>query len=388
MNELPRPMHASTPVPHQVPDIDASRWEAVCTRNGEHDGAFVYAVTTTGVYCRPSCPSRRPHRRNVVFFALTREARTAGYRPCRRCRPDEPSPRQRAALAVEAACRMMEAPDSAPPLRVLAAEAGMSAHHFHRVFKAHTGLTPKAYGDAARMRRVTEELGAGGSPTAAAFASGFGSLSRFYDAAAARLGMLPSALKAGARGEVIVMAQGRCRLGIATVAFTRRGVCAVRLTDDAQAGRDGLAALYRHALLVDGGAEFDGLVAQVIAAINEPAQAAELPLDIRGTAFQERVWAALRAIPIGTTASYSEIAAAIGAPTAHRAVAQACGANRLAVLIPCHRVVRADGRLSGYRWGTERKRALIAVEAARASTMERNRAASRAADEPSDDVDA
>ncbi|WP_108662334.1 bifunctional DNA-binding transcriptional regulator/O6-methylguanine-DNA methyltransferase Ada [Acuticoccus kandeliae] len=346
-----------------VRDEDEARWAALVARDAEADGTFVFAVVTTGVYCRPSCAARRPLRKNVRFYALGREAEADGFRPCKRCRPTEMSSHQKAVLAVEAACRAIEAADRPPTLDALAAEAGMSAFHFHRLFKAHTGLTPKAYGDAARMRRASDALGAGDNVAESAFGSGFGSLSRFYDAAAERFGMAPARMRAGGEGEVIVVAQGPSALGSVSVGFTRRGVCAVKLTDTAEEGREVLAALYRHALLVDGGADFDGMLAEVIAAVEEPRQAAELPLDIRGTAFEERVWGALRAIPIGTTTTYGEIAAALGQPTAHRAVARACGANKIAVLIPCHRVIRSDGTLAGYRWGLSRKRALLAKEA-------------------------
>ena len=338
-------------------------WEAVCARDGEHDGSFVFAVVTTGVYCRPSCPARRPLRRNVRFFALGREAERAGFRACKRCKPNEISKAQRDAMAVAEACRALEAADTPPPLETLARGAGLSAYHFHRIFKAHTGLTPKAYGEAARARRAAALLATEGEVAPAAFGAGFQSLSRFYDAAARRFALAPSAIAAGGAGEVIVTAQARAPLGIVTAGFSRRGIAAIELGADAAAGLDAVRGRFGRALLVDGGADFEALMGEIVAAIAEPEKAAELPLDIRGTAFEERVWAALRRIPVGTTATYGEIATAIGAPAAHRAVARACGANRIAVAIPCHRVVRADGSLAGYRWGVERKRALIDAEA-------------------------
>lgn len=338
-------------------------WEAVCARDGEQDGSFVFAVVTTGVYCRPSCPARRPLRRNVRFFALGREAESAGFRPCKRCRPNEISKAQRDAAAVAEACRALEAAETPPALADLAHGAGLSPYHFHRIFKAHTGLTPKAYGEAARARRASALLATEGEVAAAAFGAGFQSLSRFYDAAARRFAIAPSAIAAGGAGEVIVTAQARAPLGVVTAGFSRRGIAALELSADAADGMATLRQRFPHALLVEGGADFDGLMAGIVAAVAEPAEAAELPLDIRGTAFEERVWAALRRIPVGTTATYGEIAAAIGAPAAHRAVARACAANRIAVAIPCHRVVRADGSLAGYRWGVERKRALIEAEA-------------------------
>jgi AraC family transcriptional regulator of adaptative response/methylated-DNA-[protein]-cysteine methyltransferase len=345
-------------------EADDPRWEALCARDREADGLFVFAVTTTGVYCRPSCPARRPLRKNVRFFTLSADARAAGFRACRRCRPDEMSTAQRITLAVEAACRTLENEDRPPPLARLAEEAGFSPHHFHRLFRAQTGLTPKAYGEAARARRTVAALSGADRVTDAAFAAGFQSLSRFYDAAAVRLGMAPAAMKAGGPGEVIVTAQGPSALGIVTAAFSRRGIAAVRLTDTAAEGLGEVTRLFGKALVVDGGADFEALLGAVIAAVEEPAAAAELPLDIRGTAWEERVWQALRAIPVGTTQSYAEVAAAIGAPTAVRAVARACAANRIAVLIPCHRVVRSDGSLAGYRWGVARKEALLTAEKA------------------------
>lgn len=341
-------------------------WQAVCARDAERDGSFVFAVATTGVYCRPSCPARRPLRRNVRFFALPREAEAAGFRACKRCRPNEMSKTQRDALAVEAACRALETAETPPTLETLAQAAGLSAYHFHRIFKAHTGLTPRGYGDAVRARRAATALGAREGVAEAAFGSGFQSLSRFYDAAASRFALAPSVIARGGKGEAIVTAQTRSSLGIVTAAFSRRGIAALFLTDDAATGLADVTARFGAALILEGGADFEALMAEIVAAVEEPEKAAELPLDIRGTAFEERVWAALRKIPVGTTASYAEIAAAIGAPTAHRAVARACAHNAIAIAIPCHRVVRADGSLAGYRWGVDRKRALLAAEAGRA----------------------
>ncbi|XWN32301.1 MAG: bifunctional DNA-binding transcriptional regulator/O6-methylguanine-DNA methyltransferase Ada [Devosia sp.] len=344
--------------------LDDARWQSVLARDEAADGTFVTAVTTTGIYCRPSCPARHPLRRNVRFFALNREAEAEGFRPCKRCKPNEPSRRQVIAMAVEATCRTLDASQTPPTLSVLAKAAGMSPHHFHRTFRAHTGLTPRGYFDAARAERTQAALREAHTVTGAAFAAGFSSLSRFYDSAATRFGMAPAAMKAGGVGEIIVVAQCQSRLGCVTAGFSRKGVCAVRLTDGPQEGVGLLIAGFPHALVVPGGEDFDRLVKAVAATIEEPQLAEELPLDIRGTAFQERVWAALRAIPIGTTATYSEVAAAIGSPRAHRAVAKACADNRIALLVPCHRVVRSDGSLAGYRWGVERKKTLIDLEKA------------------------
>lgn len=341
---------------------DAARWAAVVGRDAQADGAFVYAVRTTGVYCRPSCPARRPKRENVRFFALTREAERAGYRACARCRPSEPSTAQRQARAVEAACAALRE-DPALPLARLASSAGLSSHHFHRVFKAHTGLTPRAFARGVRTKTLASAFAEGARPVDAAFAAGFNSLSQLYDEAA-QSGLTPSALARGAPGEVIVTGAARCSLGGVHVAFSRVGIAAVHLdVEGSPSAGVTFDALFANALLIEGGADFDRLVASVVRAIEEPALAAELPLDVRGTAFECRVFAALRKIPVGTSATYGEIAAAVGAPRAHRAVARACASNRVAVLIPCHRVVRADGALSGYRWGVDTRRALLEAEA-------------------------
>lgn len=347
---------------------DEQRWQAVAARDGEADGVFVYAVVTTGVYCRPSCPSRRPARGNVRFFALNAEAEANGFRPCLRCRPTAISSRQRAALAVEAACRTLETARTAPTLVTLAGPAGYSPFHFQRLFRAHTGLSPRRYFDLVRGRRTEAVLRETKTVTEAAFTAGFASLSRFHDALARRHGMPPAALRSGGDGEVIVVAQARGALGVVTAAFSRTGVCALRLSDGAADGVGEVLALFPRALVLAGGADFDGLVGEVMAAIAEPALAAELPLDIRGNAFEARVWSALGAIPVGSTASYGEIARAIGAPGAQRAVARACAANPVAVLVPCHRVIRSDGSLAGYRWGVRRKAALLEAEAAAAGT--------------------
>lgn len=351
------------PATKERPD-DAWYWERVAARDAEMDGVFVYAVTTTGVYCRPSCPSRRPRAANVRYFSLNSEAEAAGFRPCRRCNPAAPSPAQRAARAVEAACLTLERAEVAPTLTTLAETAGVSPFYFQRTFKAHTGLTPRQYFAAKRGGRSAAALSSSRSVTEAALSTGFQSLSRHYDDVAARYGMAPGALRAGGLGELIVTAQTTSPLGWLSAAFSRKGIAALRLTEGAADGIGEIMAIFPRALIVPGGADFDHLVADVAGAINEPECAVELPLDVRGTAFQERVWMALRQIPVGSTATYSEVAAAIAAPGSHRAVARACAANRIAVLIPCHRVVRADGSLAGYRWGPERKAALLSREKA------------------------
>ena len=339
---------------------DAARRAALSARDAAFDGRFVYSVRSTGVYCRPSCPSRAARPENVAFHATCADAEAAGFRPCRRCRPDAASLDARRAEAVARACRLMDAAETAPALDALAGAAGMSPFHFHRVFKAATGVTPRAYGAARRAERVAKTLPAASSVTEALYEAGYGAASRFY--AGARLGMTPATYRKGGAGETIRFAVAACSLGTVLVAATDRGVCAILLGDDPDALLRDLEDRFPNAALAGGDAGFEALVAEVVGLVEAPSRPIALPLDIGGTAFQQRVWEALRAIPAGTTASYAEVATRIGTPAAVRAVARACGANALAVAIPCHRVVRADGALSGYRWGIARKRALLARE--------------------------
>lgn len=343
------------------------RWRALAERDAEADGAFVFAVRSTGVYCRPSCPSRRAKPENIRFFDLPREAEAAGFRPCKRCRPNELSLRQTRAFAIEAACRTIEAADKAPPLEALAREAGLSPHYFHRIFHEITGVTPKAYARAVRERRLAETLSGGeaGGVTRAILDAGYDSASRFYDGAKERLGMTPKTFSRGGEGETIRSAIAESSLGLVLVGATAKGICAVRFGDDARALEAELHALFPKARHLPADAALAGLVARVIAQIEQPAAAQELPLDIQGTLFEQRVWTALRAIPLGETRSYGAIAEEIGQPTAARAVARACAANPVAVLTPCHRVVPAAGGVGGYRWGSERKAALLQREGAR-----------------------
>lgn len=347
-----------------LPLNDGARWRAVERRDRAADGSFVYCVRTTGVYCRPSCAARLPRRENVAFHATCADAERAGFRPCKRCRPNEPALVQAQAAAVAKACRLIEQAEEAPSLAVLAQAAGLSRFHFHRVFKAVTGVTPKAYADAHRGQRVRTELTSTDTVTQAIYGAGFNSNGRFYAAAPGLLGMTPTEFRAGGSGRVIRFAVGDCSLGTILVAATDKGVCAIEFGDDPDALVRGLQDRFPSARLVGADASFEQLVAKVVGFVEAPAQGLELPLDIRGTAFQQRVWDALRAIPPGSTASYREIAARIGAPKAVRAVAQACASNAIAVAIPCHRVVRTDGASSGYRWGVARKRALLARERA------------------------
>jgi AraC family transcriptional regulator of adaptative response/methylated-DNA-[protein]-cysteine methyltransferase len=345
-------------------DTEAARWAALAARDRTADGAFFYSVRTTGVYCRPSCAARPARPENVAFHTTTQAAEAAGFRPCKRCKPDQPPLAERNAAAVAAACRAIEAAEEVPGLEALAMEAGMSPFHFHRVFKSVTGLTPKGYADARRAERMREALGETPTVTAAIYEAGFGSGSRFYEKSDKVLGMTPRRFRAGGERAVIRFAVGECSLGSILVAATDKGVCAILLGDDPQALTEDLQDRFAQAELIGGDAEFEALVAKVVGLVEQPGLGLDLPLDVRGTAFQQRVWQALREIPAGETASYAQVAERIGKPAAVRAVAQACAANALAIAIPCHRVVRNDGALSGYRWGVERKRALLDREAA------------------------
>lgn len=342
---------------------DEARWAAVQARDPAADGHFVYAVKTTGIYCRPSSSARRPKRENVEFFATAAAAAAAGYRPSRRAGADQTATASQHSALIAAACRSIESAETPPSLQQLAADAGLSPFHFHRVFKAVTGLTPKAYIDAYRARRLRAELGAAGTITAAIYDAGFNSNSRFYESAERMLGMRPRDYRDGGHNTEIRFAVGECSLGSILVAQSQRGICAILLGDDPDTLLRDLQDQFPKATLIGGDAGFEQLVALVVGFIEAPALGLDLPLDVRGTAFQQRVWQALREIPPGVTVSYADIARRIDAPKAVRAVAQACGANCIAVAIPCHRVVRRDGDISGYRWGVERKRALLRREA-------------------------
>ena len=343
--------------------IDAtSRWAAVLARDTAADGHFVYAVKTTGVYCSPSSSARLPRRENVEFFDTPQAAQAAGYRPSRRATADRGTAAKRRAAVVEQACRLIETSDPQPGLQELAAQAGISPFHFHRIFKSETGLTPKDYASAHRAGKLRRALGRAGSVTHAIYDAGFNSNSRFYENSEAMLGMRPGDYRGGGNHAEIRFAVGQCFLGAILVARSQRGICAIFLGDDPDRLVRELQDQFPKARLIGGDRDFEQLVAQVVGFIESPEQGLNLPLDIRGTAFQERVWKALREIPPGVAVSYALVAQRIGSPRAVRAVAQACGANRLAVAIPCHRVVRRDGDLSGYRWGVERKRELLRRE--------------------------
>ena len=340
-------------------DNDASRWDAVVARDRRADGTFVYCVKTTGVYCRPSCAARLARRENVSFHPTCDAAEAAGYRPCKRCRPGDAAADSRLAGVVAQLCRLIETSETAPTLAALAREAAMSPFHLQRVFKRITGLSPRDYAIAHRAQRVRDSLNPDTTVTEALYAAGYGSSGRFYENADAALGMEPSRYRSGGDGADIRFAVARCSLGCVLVGTSEKGVCAVYLGDSPDELANELKARFPSARLVAGDPAFGRLVSDVVSLVEHPERAVDLPLDIRGTAFQHRVWQTLRQIPPGTTVTYAELAARAGAPDAVRAVANACAANVLAVAVPCHRVVRSDGGVGGYRWGVERKRALL-----------------------------
>ncbi len=359
---------------------DTARWSAVQHRSPRADGVFFYAVASTGVYCRPSCASRPARRENISFYETRDEAERAGFRPCLRCRPDLPPKPEREALLIADACgfldRALERDGAAPHLAELAARAGLSANHFHRLFRRVAGVTPKAYASAKRQASSVEKLRRSPSVTHAIYDSGFSSTSRFYETARATLGMKPSKYRKGGEGESIWYIVCKCSLGRVLVAGTACGICAILLGEDPdtlvadlrtrfpKAAFDEPQALVRADSSTQEIAGYQRWVEQLVRLVDDPVRSAarELPLDIRGTAFQCRVWKALQSIRPGATSSYSEVAAAIGKPSATRAVANACAANKLAVAIPCHRVVATDGKPGGYRWGTDRKKRLLERE--------------------------
>lgn len=335
------------------------RWTAVRRRDASADGSFYYSVKSTGVYCRPSCSARLPRPENVAFHRTAQDAEQAGFRPCRRCRPEGDSVAQRLSAKIVEACRLLETSEGSLGLQQLARQVGLSPSHLHRNFKRLLGTTPNAYARARREGRVRADLSRAPSVTEAIYAAGYGSSSRFYENSAQLLGMTPTAYRQGGAGATIAFAVGQCSLGAVLVARSQAGVCAIALGDDPDGLTRELQDRFPQAELVGDDPDFQKLVARVVGFVESPRIGLDLPLDIQGTAFQKRVWEALSLIPAGETISYSALARKLGAPQAARAVASACAANRLAVAIPCHRVVRTDGSLSGYRWGVERKSALL-----------------------------
>lgn len=334
---------------------DDGRWDAVLASDIDADGKFLHAVKTTGVYCRPSCRSRPPRPENIVFFESAAEAARAGYRPCKRCTPDRISPAER----IASACRLIEASEKAPQLTQLVEQAGMSRFNFHRLFKEMVGTTPRQYAITCRDRRVRSGLSKGQRVTEAVFDAGYESSGHFYTSASRSLGMPPKSYHNQGVDQVIRFAIGETTFGAILVAGTERGICAITIGDEPDILVRELQDRFARAELIGDDAEFEAYVARVVGFVEAPAAGLELPLDIQGTVFQQRVWRALQQIPCGETASYAEIAQRIGSPKAARAVARACASNPLAVAIPCHRVVRTDGELSGYRWGIARKRDLL-----------------------------
>lgn len=340
------------------------RWARIVARDRTADGQFWYSVATTGIYCRPSCPSRTANPKNVTVHGTLAAAKATGFRPCKRCNPDGASLESQNAALIAKACRLIEQNEAPLSLAHLAEAVDLSASYFHRLFKASTGLTPKEYMEGHRAARVRERLAQGQSVTTAIYGAGFSSSGRFYEKVTNILGMTPSKYRAGGADEDIRFAVGQSSLGAILVASSEKGVAAILLGDDPESMVQNLQDRFPRAHLIGGDADYEQLVARVVGFIEAPQFGLDLPLDVRGTAFQQRVWQALREIPPGKTASYAEIARVIGAPKGMRAVAGACASNNIAVAIPCHRVVRNDGSLSGYAWGVERKRALIAREAA------------------------
>ncbi|WP_439867893.1 bifunctional DNA-binding transcriptional regulator/O6-methylguanine-DNA methyltransferase Ada [Pseudomonas syringae] len=343
---------------------DDPRWDILVNRRSDAGAAFVYGVLTTGIYCNPCSPTRLPRPENVVFFDSAHDAEAAGFRPSLRNAGDSHALQLKHAEAVAQACRLIDAAESMPTLTELAEQVGMSGFHFHRIFKRLTGLTPKAYSVASLRSRVKVQLSQDVSITRALYEAGYNANSRFYEASQNMLGMKPSEYRAGGTNVDIRFALGESSLGSILVATSSKGICAISLGDDPHALIEAFQDQFPNANLIGADAAYEQLVAEVVGFVESPATGLALPLDIRGTVFQERVWQALRDIPAGSTATYTQIATQIGLPSAVRAVANACGANKLAVAIPCHRVVRSDGSLSGYRWGVERKRKLLEIEAA------------------------
>jgi AraC family transcriptional regulator of adaptative response/methylated-DNA-[protein]-cysteine methyltransferase len=344
---------------------DAERWVAVIHREKNADDAFVYSVKTTGVYCRPSCPARLARRENVAFHPTPKDAERAGFRACKRCKPNGLSARGEQSALVAKACKLIVDAEAPLSLDALAEAIGMSPFHFHRVFKLMTGLTPKAYATAHRAQRMHQELSRRGTVTSAIYNSGFNSNGRFYAESNKRLGMKPTEFQAGGDGATIRFAVGECSLGSILVAASDLGICSIAMGNDPNMLVRELQDRFSNAELIGGDKQFERMVARVIAFVENPSAGLELPLHVQGTAFQQRVWKALCDIPSGTTCTYSEVAQKLGQPNATRAVAAACAANTLAVAIPCHRVVRTNGSLSGYRWGVERKEKLLQFEAGR-----------------------
>lgn len=343
---------------------DAQRWQAVTSRDPAAAEAFRFAVKTTGVYCRATCPARRPRRENVAFFTTSAAAERAGYRPCKRCKPNAPSQNDDRAAMVRRACELLARADRSPTLAELARTSGLSPFHFHRIFKSVTGVTPKAYAVTQRAKHMKNTLPQSSTVTSAIYNASYGSPGRFYATAKRELGMTPATFRKRGDGATIRFAVARCSLGPILVAASDLGVCHIAIGDGKAELTRELKSRFSRATFIEGDAAFGRLVAQAVAFIDRPGEQFKLPLHVQGTTFQHRVWKALSEIPAGETRTYAEVARDLGQPSAARAVAGACAANNLAIAIPCHRVVRSDGGLSGYRWGPDVKAKLLQAEAA------------------------
>lgn len=346
----------------QQPPSTAAAWRAVVARDPSFDGRFVYAVSSTGVFCRPSCPSRRPRRDRVRFFSDGGAARDAGYRPCKRCRPTSQAP-SRAQTAVARSVEYLgEHVDERVTLETLAAYTGLSPYHLQRAFKRHVGVSPREFHDALRQRRFVKRLRAGDTVSRAAYDAGYGSSSRVYGRVEVRAGMTPATYRRRAAGQHVRFATVSVSLGQLLVAFTDEGVCAVELGDSAAGLEQTLRADFSGATIARAPTGANAWVKSVVEQARGHAPTADVPLDVQGTAFQWKVWKALQRIPLGQTRSYTEVAQSIGEPKAVRAVASACARNPVALIVPCHRVVRSNGQPGRYRWGAERKEELLRRE--------------------------
>jgi len=346
--------------------LEDPRWKAFITRDPKAVGQFFTAVKTTGIYCRPTCSARLPKPENVQFFDTRLAAEQAGFRPCKRCKPDQIEQENENIAMITKICRILEAEEEIPSLDQLAAIAGMSKFHFHRLFTKTTGLTPREYAVARRETRLREKITRKNTITEAIYDAGYNANSRFYEKSNQVLGMTPTTYRSGGKDMKIRYAIGKSSLGLILVAESERGLCSIMLGDDPDLLTQDLRNRFPKAELVGGESDFENHVARVIGFVESPKIGLDLPLDIQGTAFQQRVWQTLRQIPAGKTASYAEIADRVGSPKGARAVAQACASNYLAVVIPCHRVVHTDGSVSGYRWGVDRKKALLKRESEQA----------------------
>lgn len=338
---------------------EASRWQAIVQRNPQADNIFVYGVITTGIYCRPTCSSRMPNQENVHFFDNWQIAEEAGFRPCKRCTPQTDSAPNTAVDAVAQACKLIEETEQELSLNQLADAVGLSAYYFHRIFKKTVGVTPKQYTMEKRLNRVRSNLQQSSTVTKAVYEAGYESGSRFYEAVTTSLGMKPSDYQKGGEGISIRYAIVQSYLGWVLIAATEQGVCKIDFDDTPEILLTRLKTNFPKAKLQDNDPTFTTIVSQTLAFLESPKQGFTLPLDVQGTAFQRRVWAILQTIQPGSTASYTEIAKRIGNPKAARAVAQACASNKIAIAIPCHRVIRSDSGLGGYRWGIERKQTIL-----------------------------